>query len=394
MRILHLATSPEGGAGIAATRLVEAQRQLGMESVLLTRENQMESLGTSLRKIIGKLVTLVSRGIVSKKYGVISPVSISTINMDVIDSINPEILHIHNWYNFLSVRDIYKLSKRFPIAFTLHDSRLVTGGCHVTLGCKNFEQDCNSCPASKSDVVIRMSKKSLDKYISRMKSYAVISPSQWMLNDLMRSKLIQGAQVVEVIGNPVPNDRTLHKKDELHYPIQMCFVSAALESEFKGLGMLKESLHILSKKNPELRAVVRLIGKGRVSHDSTYGGIELKTIGSVDTEEVFSVLQNSDILLVPSQSDNYPSVVTEAQFAGTIIVATRIGGIPEMIVDGVDGFLSENNAEEFALSISRAISASNISVIREFANDSAQKRTQSSVIASNYSKVYQKLLEK
>jgi glycosyltransferase involved in cell wall biosynthesis len=394
MRILHLATSPGGGAGIAATRLVDAQCQFGIKSFLLTRDNQRESTETQLKRTVGKFVTKVSQGLVSKKYGVISPISISTINMSEIESYKPDILHIHNWYNFLSYRDIKKLSKYFPITFTLHDSRLATGGCHVTLGCRNFEQGCRKCPASKSSMIIELSKQSLDQCISKMGKYAVISPSKWMLKELSETELIKRADVVEVIGNCVPNNNQLSEKEVLGNPIQMCFVSASLESQFKGLDMLKESLRLLSNKNPQLRAVVKLIGNTRVNHDLIFGGIEIKTIGSVDSSGIKSILESSDLLLIPSQSDNYPSVVTEAQSAGAVIVATNVGGIPEMIVDGVDGFLSENNPEDFALNITRAINHSEFSKIRKSANVSAHKRTQSSDIASSHLTVYQKLLEK
>ena len=392
MRILHLATSSDGGAGIAATRIVTAQTIMGMDSMLLTRENQLENVRIKFKKYLGKLVTIGSKQIVNKRYGVISPISISTFNFKEIEIYKPDVLNIHNWYNFLSLRDIYRLSEKYPITFTLHDARLATGGCHVTLGCEKFEQTCKKCPASKIDFAIRQSKKNMDAHLSMMKKYAIVSPSKWMLSELSKSTLVQNSQVSEVIGNPVPFTENISPRAKMATPLRISFVSAVLDSEFKGLELLINSLKFLGANYPEIKGVVKLIGNTVQNHDSKYGGIEVKTIGSVSEPELKSILADTDLLLVPSVSDNFPSVITEAQFAGAIVVATNVGGIPEMIIDGVDGFLSGNTAQEFANNIIRAIGTANLSRMRELARNSAEKRSQSLDIASRYLNVYQKLL--
>jgi glycosyltransferase involved in cell wall biosynthesis len=51
------------------------------------------------------------------------------------------------------------------------------------------------------------------------------------------------------------------------------------------------------------------------------------------------VITSLDLLVVPSRTDGTPLVVLEAQAAGKAVVATRVGGIPEQIEHGVDGWL-------------------------------------------------------
>ena len=51
------------------------------------------------------------------------------------------------------------------------------------------------------------------------------------------------------------------------------------------------------------------------------------------------LLAISDILLLPSELESFGLVALEAMACETTVVATRVGGIPEVVRDGVDGFL-------------------------------------------------------
>jgi glycosyltransferase involved in cell wall biosynthesis len=59
-------------------------------------------------------------------------------------------------------------------------------------------------------------------------------------------------------------------------------------------------------------------------------------------EDVYSVLAAADIAIVPSLiADAFPSAVLEAMAVGRPVIASRVGGIPEAVVDGVTGVLVE-----------------------------------------------------
>jgi len=62
-------------------------------------------------------------------------------------------------------------------------------------------------------------------------------------------------------------------------------------------------------------------------------------------EDIAEVLQQTDVLLVPSRQDPYPTVIIEAALSGVPTVGARVGGIPEMIQEGETGFLCENEVE-------------------------------------------------
>ena len=58
-----------------------------------------------------------------------------------------------------------------------------------------------------------------------------------------------------------------------------------------------------------------------------------------------SLLPGFDLFVFPTRADYSPYAVIEAMAAGVPVVATRVGAIPEMIEDGVDGFLLDSPCE-------------------------------------------------
>jgi L-malate glycosyltransferase len=58
-------------------------------------------------------------------------------------------------------------------------------------------------------------------------------------------------------------------------------------------------------------------------------------------DDVASVLVRSDIVAHPSWSEGFPNAVLEGMCAARPVVATRVGGIPEVMTDGAHGFLVE-----------------------------------------------------
>jgi glycosyltransferase involved in cell wall biosynthesis len=56
-------------------------------------------------------------------------------------------------------------------------------------------------------------------------------------------------------------------------------------------------------------------------------------------DDVPAILSASDVFVLPSQSEASPNVIIEAMAAGLPVVASRVGGIPELVADGVTGRL-------------------------------------------------------
>jgi glycosyltransferase involved in cell wall biosynthesis len=77
-------------------------------------------------------------------------------------------------------------------------------------------------------------------------------------------------------------------------------------------------------------------------------------LGSVPYDQVPALCHEFDILVLPSHTEGLPRVILEAQATATPVVATRVGGVPEVVEDGRTGLLCDaRNPDCFAAAIDR-----------------------------------------
>jgi glycosyltransferase involved in cell wall biosynthesis len=69
-------------------------------------------------------------------------------------------------------------------------------------------------------------------------------------------------------------------------------------------------------------------------------------------QDIPELLSQSDILILTSQNEGFGRVLVEAMASGLAIIATRVGGVPDIIKNGINGFLIEpSNQNQLAVSI-------------------------------------------
>lgn len=72
--------------------------------------------------------------------------------------------------------------------------------------------------------------------------------------------------------------------------------------------------------------------------------ITIQVLGAINHDEVKRHMKDSNIVIIPSVSEGMPNVLFEAMATGNIVIATRVGGIPEFIEDGVNGYLIDSQS--------------------------------------------------
>jgi glycosyltransferase involved in cell wall biosynthesis len=111
----------------------------------------------------------------------------------------------------------------------------------------------------------------------------------------------------------------------------------------KGVEVLLEALRELRRRVPG--AVLRIAGNGehrsRLERRTAELGLEgaVSFLGTCDAVRVRTLLRGAAALVVPSTYEGMPLVVLEAMEAGVPVVASRVSGIPEVVVDGETGWL-------------------------------------------------------
>jgi len=68
-------------------------------------------------------------------------------------------------------------------------------------------------------------------------------------------------------------------------------------------------------------------------------GLSEKVLLLGEREDVPEILSNSDIFVLPSRWEGLPFTIIEAMMAGLPVVASKVGGVPELVDDGITGFL-------------------------------------------------------
>lgn len=140
---------------------------------------------------------------------------------------------------------------------------------------------------------------------------------------------------------------------QLHNPMRLLFVGRV--SEEKGLRYAIEALAQLS--NVELRVV----GEGRVVAKYKQLSCDLGVserimwVGRLRWgDPLFSIMRESDALVLPSLTEGLPQVVVEAICNSLPVIATNVGGIPEIIKNGCNGILvPPNSSPELVAAINK-----------------------------------------
>ena len=114
--------------------------------------------------------------------------------------------------------------------------------------------------------------------------------------------------------------------------------------EAKGVFVLIEALARLAGVRPGLRAI--LAGEGdlaAVRAAAAAAGVaeRIELPGWVAGEAKACLLARAGIFVLPSRFEGVPMALLEAQAAGLPVVATRVGGIPQVVVEGYSGMLAE-----------------------------------------------------
>ena len=119
----------------------------------------------------------------------------------------------------------------------------------------------------------------------------------------------------------------------------------------KGVDVFLRAAALVSAVVPQAEFVV--VGDGPLRPDLEHRVATLGLAGRVTftgyRSEVSGFLPGLDVLAVPSRSDGSPLVVCEAMAAGVPVVASRVGGLPDLVEDGCSGLLVRpGEAEDLA----------------------------------------------
>ncbi len=143
---------------------------------------------------------------------------------------------------------------------------------------------------------------------------------------------------IEVIPNFVDSEK--YKRGNRDKKKKICHVS-----NFRPLKRVADVVQIFDMIAKEIDCQLYLVGEGPMKYSVQKLveklGLEEKVCFWGNVENVFEILGKSDLFLLPSEQESFGLAALEAMSSEVPVVASRVGGLPEVIRHGKDGYLAK-----------------------------------------------------
>jgi len=168
--------------------------------------------------------------------------------------------------------------------------------------------------------------------------------------------------------------------------------------EGKGVMNFVKAIPLILKKQDDLEFFLGGYGplynviKNELRHNKLSQKVELT--GWIPHDKVADYLNELKLLVLPSYSEGLPTIILEAMACGTPVLATPVGGVPDVIKDGETGFILKDNSPEcIAEDAIRALNSPNLDeIVRNACNIIEEKYTYEAAV-ERYREILNKILE-
>jgi L-malate glycosyltransferase len=304
--------------------------------------------------------------------------ALATKMAKVAETENLDLLHVHyaipHSISAILARESLKPKRRLPVITTLH-------GTDITLvGADRSYLPITRYGIVQSDGVTAISHylKEATKEIFQFDDIEVI-PNFICQTDYARHPVVELRSSLAPVGEPL----LVHV------------------SNFRPVKRPADCVEILSRvvrKGIDTRLV--MVGDGsertNVEHRARCLGVYDKCVFVGKQPNIVDYLSAADVLLLPSEQESFGLAALEAMACEVPVIASRVGGIPEVVTDGETGFLSAvGDVEKMAEDAARLLS--NAELRREMgkrARESAVTRYRTDIVIPQYIEFYNRVLSK
>jgi len=249
--------------------------------------------------------------------------ALSSKLVDMVKAHKIDVLHVHYaiphaYAAYMAKKMLHEEGIDVPIVTTLHGTDITLVGSH---------------PFYKTAVTFSINK-----------SDAVTSVSQNLKEDTIR--LFNTNKEIKVVPNFIDTEKYNNSykecdRDLLALPEERVITHV---SNFRPVKRIADVIEIFYRVQKELPAKLMMVGEGPERKEAellceTYK-IEDKVVFLGNSSEVDKILCFSDLFLLPSQTESFGLAALEAMASGVPVISSNSGGIPEVNIQGVSGFLS------------------------------------------------------
>ena len=255
----------------------------------------------------------------------------------LLDRLQPDLVHSHNLRGLsISVWDAVR-GRGLPLVHTLHDFNLL---CRTSLLWHPPGQPCDGRSG-----VCRVYR-TVMRGLAGSKPALVLSPSNFALEQHLRAGLFAGSQTAHLplgVAPPAGAAQASHGPPPSVQPGPLQVLYFGVVGEHKGVRQLIQAFRLL----PGAGARLEIAGNGTPREMAICRALagpdpRIAFLGFLDGDQKEQAFQRASVVAVPTLSpDNYPVTILESLVRAKPVVASRVGGIPELIQPEVNGLLVE-----------------------------------------------------
>ena len=259
--------------------------------------------------------------------------ALSSKLVDMVKLYKIELLHVHYaiphaYAGYMAKQMLKEKGINLPMVTTLHGTDITLVGNH---------------PFYKTAVTFSINK-----------SDFVTSVSQSLKEDTL--KLFKIKNEIQVIPNFIElNKNTVDPSISCRRSVMANENERIIThiSNFRKVKRIPDIIKIFDKIQQEIPAKLMMVGDGPEKAKAEYLcqelGIQDKVIFFGNSSEIDKILSYTDLFLLPSQTESFGLAALEAMAWGVPVISSNSGGLPEVNLDGISGYLSEiGNIDEMA----------------------------------------------
>lgn len=318
-----------GGSGVVATELGMALAQKGHQIHFITYHHPVRL------DLISKNIHFHEVFVEEYPLFHFQPyeLALSTKMVEVVEKYQLEIVHVHYaiphaYAAYMAKQMLVKKGIDIKVVTTLHGTDITLVGSH---------------PNYKTAVEFSINQ-----------SDAVTTVSESLKNNTLERFDIR--QEISVIHNFIEfthhnyNQLSRCKRNNLATENEKIITHI---SNFRPVKRVKDVISVFDRIQQKIPAKLVLVGEGpdkeAIENQATKLGIINKILFVGNTNEVDTLLSFSDLFLLPSETESFGLAALEAMAAKTPVISSNTGGLPEVNIQNVTGFLSDvGNTKEMA----------------------------------------------
>lgn len=406
MKILKVNTYDSGGAAIACLRLHQGLLNEKIDSNVLLKnktKNILNSFEYNLERkdsnfsffdIKNQLSGYLNRQKKYKRSIGLEHFSYPETKIDITETLiykESDIIHLHWIADFIDYQSFFKKNKK-PVVWTLHDMSPFLGGEHYIEDYLGIDENGNPQKRHLTKLEALLFKdiyKIKERCLSKIENLHLVVLNDWMHKSLKNTFLAN--KPLTKISNGVDSSHffPLDKNDSRRYfnlPLGkriVLFVADFIDSNRKGFNILLKTIGILNREDIVFCAIGSASQQVKMSNLIYLG--KLKSV-----EEMRKAYSAADIFVIASLADNQPNTVIESQLCGVPTIGFKSGGIPEMITNGLNGYIIEkSNSKTLAKKIIECFNNNfDKAKIRDLAKSNYDLKNQSQKYIKLYKSLY------